>query len=272
MSTAPRLQHYSLEDYAGLVDQAEDFLRGKSRAVQQKLAAADGFLSSTLAPILGTADFQPGGDGLLIVTFDECAGGTNAGCGAAVYTGVIGPKVTPHVVSNLPYKHENALRTMLDALGITTYPGAAAAASDMSDFFVAAGSKPEVAIAFPASGASLSSPVPLQASAFPTAGHTVTGWSIYIDSLTAYSAGPVTSINPTLTMKNGQHTVVVRAWDTSGAFGDQTLTLTVSSLNPAVTISTPANNANVGSPVPEPASLVLISVAASLLLARRKGC
>jgi len=138
---------------------------------------------------------------------------------------------------------------MLDALGITTYPGAAATASDMSDFFVAAGSKPEVAIAFPASGASLSSPVPLQASAFPTAGHTVTGWSIYIDSVTAYSSGPVTSINPTLTMKNGQHTVVVRAWDTSGAFGDQTLTLTVSSLNPAVTISTPANNANVGSPV-----------------------
>jgi excinuclease ABC subunit C len=35
---APCTGLISLEDYAGLVDQAEDFLRGKSRAVQQKLA------------------------------------------------------------------------------------------------------------------------------------------------------------------------------------------------------------------------------------------
>jgi hypothetical protein len=220
-----------------------------SCTVQQKLAAADGFLSSTLAPILTSSDFQPGGDGLLIVTFDECAGGTNAGCGASVYAALIGPKVTPHVVSNLPYKHENALRTMLDALGITTYPGAAATAADMSDFFVTETSKPQVVVAFPASGASVSSPVLLQASAFPTTGHSVSGWSVYVDSVTAYSAGPVTSITPSLTIKDGQHTVVVRAWDTSGAFGDQTLNLSVSSLKPTVTISTPANNANVGSPV-----------------------
>src|ERR1700722_5086775 len=38
----------------------------------QKLAAADSFLSETVTPILNTSDFQHGGDGLLIVTFDEC--------------------------------------------------------------------------------------------------------------------------------------------------------------------------------------------------------
>ena len=95
----------------------------------RQLAAADEFLRATLTPILATPDFQPGGDGLVFVTFDECAGGYNLGCGASVYTAVIGPKVKPHTVSNMPYKHENTLRTMLDALGISTGPGAAAKAA-----------------------------------------------------------------------------------------------------------------------------------------------
>ncbi len=115
----------------------------------QKLAAADTFLSGTLDPILSTSDFQPGGDGMLIVTFDECGGGTNSGCGADVYTAVIGPQVTPHTVSAAAYKHENALRTILDSLGIKNHPGASATAADMSDFFSTKGSKPEVTLSFP---------------------------------------------------------------------------------------------------------------------------
>src|SRR5215831_19072254 len=47
-----------------------------SCSTAQKLAAADQFLSSTVGPILHTWDFQSGGTGLLLVTFDEC-GGTN---------------------------------------------------------------------------------------------------------------------------------------------------------------------------------------------------
>lgn len=214
----------------------------------QKLAAADSFLSVTLDPILATADFQPGGSGLLFVTFDECGGGTNSGCGAAVYTALIGPQVTPHTVSSLPYKHENTLRTMLE-LGITTYPGAAATAADMLDFFSTSATKPEVVVSSPAGGATLSSPVTIQASALPTAGHTITGWWVYVDNVGLYSAGAVNAIGPRVTMKNGPHTVLVRAWDSSGAFGDQTVSITVASLQPTVGISTPANHANVGSPV-----------------------
>src|SRR5215813_8431879 len=70
-----------------------------SCSTAQKLAAADQFLSSTVGPILGTWDFQSGGTGLLLVTFDEC-GGTNGGCGASVYTALIGPKVLPHTISS----------------------------------------------------------------------------------------------------------------------------------------------------------------------------
>jgi Phosphoesterase family/Bacterial Ig domain len=215
----------------------------------QKLAAADSFLNDTLSPVLDTSDFRSGGDGLLIVTFDECKDGTNNGCGASVYTAVIGPRVIPHTVSSVRYKHENTLRTVLDSLGITTYPGAAATAADMSDFFDANGSQPEVTVSSPVPGASVSSPVTIQASAFPSSGHKITGWWVYVDEVGVYSAGAVNSIDPNVKMKTGNHTIVVRAWDSSGASGSQTLPVTVVAAQPKVTVSRPTNNASVGSPV-----------------------
>jgi len=95
------------------------------------LINADDFLNSNLTPMLNLPDFQAGGSGLLIVTFDN---GNGDGAGK-VYTAVIGPNVKPGYVSNVSYKHENTLRTMLDALGIESYPGWSASVADMSDFF-----------------------------------------------------------------------------------------------------------------------------------------
>jgi hypothetical protein len=214
----------------------------------QKLAAADAFLSSTLEPILATCDFQPGGDGLIIVTFDECGGGTNQGCGASVYTALIGPKVIPHTVSTVSYKHENSLRTMLDSLGITTYPGAAATASDMQGFFTPDNSQPIVTVSTPVDNANVTSPVNVQASASPSTGHTISSWSIYVDGVGVYSAGAVTTINTNLTMSAGSHTLLVRAWDTSSAYGSQSLTVNVSG-KPVVRVSKPANGSKVTSPI-----------------------
>lgn len=229
---------------------AHDCPVGMSSCTQaQKLAATDEFLSNTLDPILNSPDFQPGGSGLAVITFDECGGGTNAGCGAAVYTALLGPRVKPHTVSSVPYKHENALRTILDSLGVKSFPGASANAADMTDFFTMSGSKPEVVVTAPAGGSSLSSPVEIEASAYPTPGHSVAGWWIYVDSVGAYNAGSVSWIDPKVKMSTGTHTVVVRAWDTSGAYGDQTFKVTAAALKPAVKISTPTNNATVGSPV-----------------------
>jgi phosphatidylinositol-3-phosphatase len=215
----------------------------------QELNAADQFLSDTLGPILKTSDFQPGGTGLAIVTFDECGGGTDSGCGASIYTALIGPKVKPHTVSDIPYKHENALRTMLDSLGIKTYPGAAARAADMSDFFSISVSKPEVIVTSPTGGASLSSPVEIQAEAFPSSGHAIIGWHIYVDSVDVYWAGAVNEIRPSVKMSTGAHTVVVRTWDSSGAYGDQIFSVTVSAQKPVISVLTPLTGADVGSPV-----------------------
>ncbi len=95
------------------------------------LANADNFLKTNLTPMLALSDFQSGGSGLLIVTFDN---GNGDGAGK-VFTAVIGPNVKSGHVSDVAYKHENTLRTMLDALGIDTHPGWSATAADMSDFF-----------------------------------------------------------------------------------------------------------------------------------------
>lgn len=98
------------------------------------LQAADTWLQSNVAPVLNQPYFQAGGDGMMIVTFDECDGAVGA-CPEQVYTAVIGPRVKPHFQSSILYKHESALRTILDALAVTVYPGASATAPDMSDFF-----------------------------------------------------------------------------------------------------------------------------------------
>ncbi|HKU26397.1 MAG TPA: alkaline phosphatase family protein, partial [Candidatus Sulfotelmatobacter sp.] len=159
----------------------------------QKLSAADKFLSSTLTPILNMPDFQSGGSGLVLVTFDECGGGTNAGCGASVYTALIGPRVKLHTVSSIPYKHQNALRTILDSLGVKSYPGASASASDMADFFGASSNvgKPEVTINSPTPGTSQTSPVQIDANASPSPGHSITGWAVYVDSVAAFKGSAV---------------------------------------------------------------------------------
>ncbi len=223
---------------------------------EQQDAAADQFLSATLLPLLSTSDFLPGGTGLILVTFDECGEGTDQGCGAAVYTALIGPQVAPHSVSNVAYKHENSLRTLYESLGRTNYPGAAATAQPMSDLFGAESGAPQVLVNSPANGATVSSPATIQATAYPTTGHNITSWQVYVDSVSVYSGGAVNSIDPSISMSNGTHTIVVRAWDSSGAWGEWQFSLTVAALQPTVTVLTPANQANVGSPVDVIASAV----------------
>jgi hypothetical protein len=93
--------------------------------------SADDFLKGNLTSMLTLPDFKAGGSGLLIVTFDN---GDGDGAGK-VLTSLIGPNVKSGYVSSAPYRHQNALRTMLDSLGIETYPGWSASATDMADFF-----------------------------------------------------------------------------------------------------------------------------------------
>jgi hypothetical protein len=108
--------------------------------------------------------------------------------------------------------------------------------------------KPAVAVAAPMTGSNVVSPFTLMASASPSSGHSITSWKIYVDGVSAYRAGAVTSIETSLQVASGTHAIVVRSWDSSGAYGDQTLSLNICTV--AVNINAPMNGAAVNSPVP----------------------
>ena len=82
-----------------------------------------------------------------------------------------------------------------------------------------------VTVATPANGATVTSPVPVKASATST--HGITGWRIYVDGVSVYQAGAVNSISTSLTMASGTHKMIVRAWNSVGHYASASLTITV---------------------------------------------
>src|SRR5579864_1449417 len=87
----------------------------------------------------------------------------------------------------------------------------------------------------PGNGATVFSPVDFEARA--VSAHPITGWHIYVDGGTdpVFSKDNASSIFGSVPVSPGTHKFVVRAWDATGAFGDQTLTLTVSNPPPPPT-------------------------------------
>lgn len=111
-----------------------------------------------------------------------------------------------------------------------------------------------VTVSSPANNATVPSTFNVVASATTNAsGAQVTGWYIYVDSVAAWNtSGPTSSINASVTMSTGTHTVLVRAWDSTGAFGSQTLTLTASPSclsGICVNVTSPTSGTTAGSPV-----------------------
>lgn len=199
------------------------------------LTQADTFLQDNLGDLLASPDFQPGGSGLLIVTFDN-GDKDNPG---NVYTAMIGPNIQPHIVSNIHYQHQNALRTMLDSLGITTYPGASATAADMSDFFtVNAGG---VAVNSPANESVQGTSVLVngQASEDNTSIDHMEVWDNGNKLANVFS----TSINQRFTLATGTHQMSVQDIGPGPSFSvlhKVRVNFTVSGTN-GVTITTPAD-------------------------------
>ena len=113
----------------------------------------DTWLKTVITPLLASSYFQPGGDGLLIITFDEDDRGGNPscttttvgqGCGGQVETVVVSARSKLAYKSmagdpanfNSTYDEASILRTIADALGLKTSGlGAAASRVPMADFF-----------------------------------------------------------------------------------------------------------------------------------------
>jgi acid phosphatase len=111
---------------------------------QLALIMADDYLRSFVPQLLMSPPFQPGGNGVLLVTFDEGEPGTDDecggnpdpnNCGGHIWSVVIGPKVKAHYVSNIHRMQGSQLRLICDLLGVMPCPGDGATSPPLSDFF-----------------------------------------------------------------------------------------------------------------------------------------
>jgi phosphatidylinositol-3-phosphatase len=99
---------------------------------------ADAWLQANIVGALsGYSAFQPGGDGLLIVGFDESLSTDTAHGGGHVSPVLWGPNVLPGFkqASATVFQHESMLRMVMEALGLPNPMGAAATAPSMAEFF-----------------------------------------------------------------------------------------------------------------------------------------
>lgn len=116
-----------------------------------------------------------------------------------------------------------------------------------------------VTICTPASGATVTSPVEVSAAATDSA--SVSNMQIYVDGKAVYTSLNTKSIDTSITLATGTHTLTVQAKDGSGLF-KSTISVTVSgsggggggscsggSTNRTVTICSPTNGSTVTSPV-----------------------
>ena len=118
---------------------------GKQSA-PQLMSTADAWFRDNIGPLLSTPPFQPGGDGVLIVTFDEsslnkqsgesvndysCSPSQTTGCGGHVPFVVVGPMVQPGTIDGGTYHFEDMLHTILSLLGLPNSMNAAGQAANI---------------------------------------------------------------------------------------------------------------------------------------------
>lgn len=97
------------------------------------LAAADQWLSKNIDPLVTSGTFQNGG--VLIVVFDESEKSDAVHGGGHVAAIIVGPGIKTGYQSTTVYQHESTLRLVLSTLGVSSFPGNAASAPDMGEFF-----------------------------------------------------------------------------------------------------------------------------------------
>ena len=98
---------------------------------------ADSWLQTNIVtPLSNYPAFQSGGDGVLIVAFDESVTSDTTNGGGHVPAVFWGPvaKVGFTQTSSTLYQHQSMLLTVMNTLGLPNPPGAAATAPSMSEF------------------------------------------------------------------------------------------------------------------------------------------
>ncbi len=128
-----------LPNYACIVPNLQDDMhdcplgKGGSCTIADKQSTADNWLRANIDALINSPGFQR--DGILIITFDEAELTDVTNGGGHIATIIVGSNVKPGYKSTTLYQHESTLRLILQALGIVNFPGKAATAPSMSEFF-----------------------------------------------------------------------------------------------------------------------------------------
>ncbi len=140
---ANTFQDFSLIIPNGVDDADEPF----TTAPSVLLATADTWLKTNISPLLSTPPFQAGGDGILMIVFDEgdedgesgdsasddsCSPTQSTGCGGHIAFVMIGPNVNPASTTANTYQFQDMLHTIVHLLGVTDYMNGSAAGSDIA--------------------------------------------------------------------------------------------------------------------------------------------
>jgi phosphatidylinositol-3-phosphatase len=126
------LANRSIPEYSYIVPDIEDDAHNGTPH------AADAWLEKKVVGPLSThASFQTGGDGFLVVDFDEAADSDTTHGGGHVAAVMWGPivKADYKQASSTVYQHQSMLRTEMELLGLSDPPAAAGTAPVMSEFF-----------------------------------------------------------------------------------------------------------------------------------------
>jgi acid phosphatase len=227
----------TLPNFAFITPDGDHDMHNCPNGLNACLQTADNWLKANIAPLLATAPFQPGGDGILIIWADEadlstdnrCSATVLTGCGGHILVAMIGPQIKAGYKSVTTYHHQSVLRTMLEALGTTAnFPAAANTAPDMREFFVGntgtAATVGSVQVSSPTSSTVTGPSVTLAASA--TASNPITFMRIYVDNVSVASAS-TSKISATISMSKASHLVVFQAWDSKGNVYKAARTITV---------------------------------------------
>lgn len=201
-----------------------------------KLATADQWLQQNIDPLIASTAFRQ--NDLLVITFDESVDTDTQNGGGQVITVVISPQAKQGFQANTLYQHQNLLRTIGEALGTTTHPGAAATAANMSEFFTTTpNTAPIITSVSPTSGpAAGGNTVTISGTGFAV-GATVTFGGTAATNVTVAGSTTITAVAPAhasgavnvvVTNPGGQSATSTNAYSYAAAPAP-----TVSGVNPA---------------------------------------
>jgi hypothetical protein len=193
----------------------------------------DQWLQTNIGPLLSSPTFYQ--DTLLIFLWDESASDDTYG-GGNIEWAIFGAGVKQgyQQSTTLVYQHQSTLRLILKELGVSVFPGDAANAPDMDEFFTTASSgSPQITSAGTATG-TMGAAFQYQITA--TNGPTSFGATGLPAGLSVNTSSGLISGAPSAA---GSFTVTLSATNSSGT-GTGNLTLTISSAAPVITSASTA--------------------------------